>query len=240
MNSVTSGELYFRLCENKFTEALICLDFLNYLQHDPHLMPNMSERSRRQKPWYDPSLKLFKHSRSIRAWRLHRLLEVSKRMILTALKNENTRIISGISALRGKYDRHLMNRTLTYFSLLSNEMVRAQNQLQLRRADKDFLLRQARTIRNIKLFGCHLVAESKGRLKLTVIPPETQQFARCVKAVVDNLNPNIFGVSGDDLRSGINVLNVLKVQNEFLASKLQVYSRTLTLTRLYCLVTNLI
>eukprot|EP01032_Pedospumella_encystans_P017603 gene17603-20052_t len=118
-----------------------------------------------------------------------------------------------------------MKLILQYYAIIQHEIAASREQLIQENIEKDLLYKQASVLRDIRLFACHLMIESRGKLSFTMLPPDSQQFARCVKAVMDNIrNDNLNDIETDLLRNKIKVLNVFKLQNSFLSTKLQAAS----------------
>lgn len=131
-----------------------------------------------------------------------------------------------------------MHLILQYYAIIQHEIAASREQLLVENEEKDLLYKQASVLRDIRLFACHLMVESRGKLSFTMLPPDSQQFARCVKAVMDNIrNDNLNDMDMNLLKNKIKVLNVFKLQNSFLSAKLQVRVDYLIITTMHYLFT---
>ena len=154
---------------------------------------------------------------------IRKALELTKSRIVNQIEHENHSLQTTLLAQQSQYDGDIMKLILQYYAIIQHEIAASREQLIQENIEKDLLYKQASVLRDIRLFACHLMIESRGKLSFTMLPPDSQQFARCVKAVMDNIrNDNLNDIETDLLRNKIKVLNVFKLQNSFLSTKLQV------------------
>jgi hypothetical protein len=149
-------------------------------------------------------------------------LEHTKQQILSAVEYENKSYSVALERLQRQFDSEAMHLVLQYYAIIQEEIAASRRKLVAEQLDKELLHKQAAVLRDIRLFACHLMVESRGKLGFTMLPQESQQFARCVKAVMDNVQDDLYNAR---FRSRIKVLNVFKLQNSFLSGKLQVRKR---------------
>jgi arginine repressor len=121
--------------------------------------------------------------------------------------------------MQKRFDAEAMQLVLQYYAIIQQEIATSRRKLVQENAERDLLYKQAAVLRDIRLFACHLMVESRGKLSFSMLPPDSQQFARCVKAVMDNVQDDHYDAR---FRNRIRVLNVFKLQNTFLSAKLQV------------------
>ena len=109
-----------------------------------------------------------------------------------------------------------MKVVVSYFHILEKELHLARQKALGEQVEKSVKILQANTIRDVKIFAINLMEGSKSKLCLTQVLPESAQFERCEKAVLDNIEP-----VAKDLAEHVSVLSVFKLQNSFLAEKMQ-------------------
>ncbi len=130
-----------------------------------------------------------------------------------------------LNELQRLFDSNVMQLVLQYYAILKSEIDATRDNLEIERNDKQILIRQAALLRDIRLYACHLTIESRGSLNISLLPPDSQQYSRCVKAVTDNVNGACFGIissESDAIKRQLSVRNVLKLQNAYLSGKLKV------------------
>lgn len=156
----------------------------------------------------------------------HRILTVRKAIenmkqeVLNQVQFENFRVEQSLNQMQKRFDAEAMQLVLQYYAIIQQEIATSRRKLVQENAERDLLYKQAAVLRDIRLFACHLMVESRGKLSFSMLPPDSQQFARCVKAVMDNVQDDHYDAR---FRNRIRVLNVFKLQNTFLSAKLQVH-----------------
>lgn len=154
---------------------------------------------------------------------VRKAVELMKSQILNEIEFQNQRITSHLLEQQSRFDADVLQLVLQYYAIIQHEIATSRTKLLQENSEKDLLCKQAAILRDIRLFAYHLMVESRGKLGFTLLSPESQQFVRCVKAVMDNINNGVFQMANADaLRTQIKVLNVFKLQNSFLSGKLQV------------------
>ena len=119
---------------------------------------------------------------------LQRFLQSFRSSALDEAKFSSFKIIEDISHLQKTVDGMLMDDVLDYFSILKSEMNSNLKKLSLDSADCGRRKRQAKRLRNIVIFSRYIHIETQGAVTLTSIEPDSSQWARCQKAVAENLN----------------------------------------------------
>jgi hypothetical protein len=153
-------------------------------------------------------------------------ISLFKTKILSRVTTENSILTMKLISLQELFDANVMQLVLDYYAILKSELDVTREQLAIERLDQQVLIKQAAVLRDIRLFTCHLMVETQGAIGLSLLTADSQQFARCVKAVTDNINGDAFSLSRaatDHLKTTLRVQNVLKLQNSFLSGKLKVF-----------------
>lgn len=184
-------------------------------------------------------------------------LLITIKTIINKNKNEfeyeKTRLHTQLLLLKQKYDGCLMELTLEYYNIIMSELYTTKQQVLCEQRDVQLLYKHAKILRDIEMFSVHLSLETKKNVTLVLLPNDSQQFNRCCKAVMDNIKPVLFGESpnnsyaspnksgnsysnsGDksnhdtmNLMNNTRILNVFKLQNNYLANNLTELSKTIT------------
>ena len=135
---------------------------------------------------------------------------------LVALECERLRTKIELKQLQESSDAHLMHLVLQYFGILKEELVATRTRLSIDSRESEMQRRQAKILRDVRLFAHHLNYETKGKLNLTVLPQDSTQFKRCKKAVIDNISPNFLADFSE-----VKVGAVLKLEHVHIADQLQ-------------------
>jgi hypothetical protein len=159
----------------------------------------------------------------------HRILTVRKSVehmkvkVLNEVNYENNRLLTQILEQQKAFDCEALELVLQYYAVIQQEIADSRRKLFMEMQEKGLQIKQAKLLRDIRLFASHLMIESRGKMCFTMLPSDSQQFARCVKAVMDNINVDrLEVVDAAEFQRKVRVLNVFKLQNSFLSSKLQV------------------
>lgn len=221
-DSVTSGELYFRL----FLE-----DEKKAGENDIKLPSSMRTFLKRKD---DPNKEIL-HTRHralqlllARVNFLKSTLPTVKGMSNAAklrIFREKLLLKNALEAKGQEFDACALQSVLQYAAVLQQELADAQRSLVQERAMKEILREQARVSHELILFSTHLALETKSRIELQHLSPSTAQYVRCVKAVHDNLH-NCFGFNKSSPMipdpDNVQILNIFKLKNTVLARNLQV------------------
>ena len=119
---------------------------------------------------------------------LQRFLQSFRNSALDEAKSSSFKMIEDIKLLQKTVDDKLMDDVLDYFSILRREMNSNLKKLSLNSADCGRRKRQAKRLRNVIIFSRNIQIETQGAVTLTSIEPDSSQWARCQKAVAENLN----------------------------------------------------
>ena len=224
---LTSGELLYRANDmgvlGRRLNPDISENFWQFLDStQPNSIVNSEERFHSEKSI----------SASIESYILklrHRILTVRKSIehirheVIQKIQYKSQQCIEDLLKMQQQFDHSALHLILQYYDILQYEISASRAKLIQENVEKNLLIKQAAVLRDIRLFACHLMVESRGKLGFTMLSTDSQQFARCVKAVLDNVQEeNIDVVNIQSFRSRIKVLNVFKLQNSFLSGKLQV------------------
>lgn len=227
-NDLSTGELYYHASnyrqQYQSSHKDITTEFWDFLNSDSHnrVLEHSYKEIKAVREFIKDSYKLKLQSNTTG---IVELIQSFKSKILSKISIENTILDMKLLELQKLFDSNVMQLVLEYYSILKVEVDSARANLAMERAEQQVLLKQAEMLRDIRLFACHLAVETRGALGLSLLPPEPQQFVRCVKAVTDNVNGAMFGLRPDQtehVKRNLRVRNVLKLQNAFLSKKLKV------------------
>ena len=93
----------------------------------------------------------------------------------------------GVAQLQESIDTQLMERVLQYFSILKDELNATCERLDEHSVNCTRKKHQAKRLRDIQIFSRHLEIETQGIVTCDLIPAGSSQWARCGKAIKDNL-----------------------------------------------------
>ncbi len=228
---MTSGELFYHASRfehsNKPAYKDISEEFWAFLRIDSHTKWSQHNINDLRKIG-EQTCKILKMKLQNEFEGPTRLIDSFKTSLISKISLENSLVSNQLSNMLSEYESQVMQLVLDYFAILKSEVDLNRTKLETNKQDQLVLVNQASVLRDIRLFACHLAVESRGQLGLSMLPLESQQFVRCVKAVVDNVNvsccnPEICS-SVDDLKNLLRVPHVFKLQNSFLAGKLKVHN----------------
>jgi len=222
---ITSGELYYNV-EIGHGQASIS-DSKSYAQVKAFLSREKEE---------DGSIKIRQTRRLLLQSHAAKVQHVDEALMelisnrvehkMLAAHREMIQLKQKIQLYKQRFDHCVLQSVLQYASVLQQEIVEANTLLQQERLMKDSLKDQASLTRELKTFCAHLKLETKGKIELTVLSPNSAQFVRCVKAVYDNLH-NCFGFNNTSpmlpTPQNVHIINVFKLNNSFLAKAMQVH-----------------
>ena len=238
---LTSGEILFKANDIGNIGRSLCTEisddfwqFLDTSRQNASTAEEMSHTGRAISTTVETYIMKLRH----RILTIRKSIELTKVHILNELSFENEKFTSQLLEKQKSFDCEVLQLVIQYYAIIQHEISASRSKLTIEMTEKNLQFKQAAVLRDIRLFACHLMVESRGKLSFTMLPPDSQQFARCVKAVMDNVNFerfDVFDSSGrsrlsngsggtKDIRSLIKVLNVFKLQNSFLSGKLQVFS----------------
>lgn len=228
MMEVTSGEILFRACNMGEAGRSACPEvteeFWQYLEAN-QLSSNVSDDIVLTNKAIASSVEtyLLKLTHKIKSAR--KSIELTKQKILTEVAVQNLNVKISLLESQRRFEAKAMQLVLRYYTILHNELRSSKKMLSKEKSEKGVLFKQAKILRDVRMFASHIIVESRGKISFSMLPPDSQQFSRCVKAVIDNVNAHRSIVSGmRDIKTKTKVLNVFKLQNSYLSGKLQAAS----------------
>ncbi|KAJ1435239.1 hypothetical protein B484DRAFT_428922 [Ochromonadaceae sp. CCMP2298] len=223
---LTSGEILYRANNIGVSGRALCPeiteDFWQFLDsHHASTAEVQLQTSRTIATTVELYLLKLRH----RILTVRKSIELTKSDVMAEIGFEGNNFVFLLEQQQKQFERDALQMVLRYFAIINDEIADSRKRLCDEEAEKEVLCRQAGVLRDVRLFACHLMVESRGRVSFSALPPDSQQFARCVKAVMDNVNLERFKISGQvELKGGVQVLSVFKLQNAFLSSRLQAAS----------------
>jgi hypothetical protein len=144
----------------------------------------------------------------------HRKNEILDKLSILIQKHEIS-----VDNMKDEVDAGLMKWILQYFSILKNDMMRARSNLHNDHTVYELGASQVKMHRDMMNFSYSLKTETKAAVNLSSVAHDSTQYKRCRKAVMDSIG------SSFDRKfpgcSGINVINVYKLEHIWLSSNLQ-------------------
>jgi hypothetical protein len=135
----------------------------------------------------------------------------------------NTHILkSKIASLKQSVDAELMELVLAYFDILKQEISFNRFSSTVDCSDINAQRNLVETNKKMKFFGLCLNMESSAKVSLSSLPQSSSQSKRCMKAVVENINPCVMNAVGF---TGMDVNLVYKLDHSLLSANLQVILR---------------
>jgi len=222
---IVSGEMSYALSEpgSPTSRAARGIDggFANFLNHDKSL-----DRQQESFALQLESLKSVKRLSRLRyrewvetnAPHLYANVDSTVKNQMAALECEKLRKMRELRRLQESSDANLMQLVLQYFVVLKEELMATREKLRIDSMDTLLQRRQARVLRDLKLFAHHLYHETKSKVSLSVLAPDSTQYKRCKKAVKDNIGQQLLTSHGC---SDIKVLAVLKLDHGLISDQLR-------------------
>ena len=137
---------------------------------------------------------------------------------LGSVECENYRALREFQRIQQRTDSELMREVQRYFAVVRDELTHSRQKLNRETSDCRKQLQLAKTLRDVRIFAHHLYHETRGKVAVTVLPPESAQFKRCKKAIKDNVSSHFMTENG--YRS-VKVRSVLKLENSLISDNLQ-------------------
>ena len=163
-----------------------------------------------------------RHLQSIKTF-----IQSHQRATLAEVNKESQSLRAMLQNNSNTFDTNALQSALEYFSILKKDIEAASEQLKKERSEKDALKKQAKVCRDILLFSTHLKLETNRKVEISLLPVDSAQFLRCVRAVHDNIGSS-FGLQHKPRNkltpNDVRILNVFKVKNDHLSKVLQVIS----------------
>lgn len=157
---------------------------------------------------------------------LHSVADM-KQALLLQIGMETMECQNTIQNNASECNAHIYKAMLTYVNVLKKELRNAYVELAHEQAQKESLRLQRLVHRDILLFNMKLKLETNNKIELIALSPDSAQFQRCVKAVEDNLGRHYplnlhLKTAQSSKKPPVTVLNVYKLQNQYLSATLQV------------------
>jgi hypothetical protein len=228
--SAVSGELYFRLQEQNGNcgrnyQTDMSDEFWNFLgvEHQNSMKKFIHFRQLNSQHFK----KCFALKNMHDIYLLNWSIESIKEKICTQFELNTIQFDKNLNNLVNDFDSIMLILVMEYYSVLEKEVLSTRNRLTNEAIEKEIKIKQAIALNNIRTFLCHLNVETNNKILITSLPKESPQFLRCVKAIIENLNPVYFvfddGNNFEYCKKKIKILNVFKSQNQFLSTNLQVF-----------------
>ena len=141
------------------------------------------------------------------------------KIYLSRAKLTNEEFNSTLSALMNEFDDHASKYALWYFATLERERSIHRGRLGEELMSCDSLQKHLKSSLRLNIFAIHLESETDRQILLKRLPSSHPQHIRCRRAASENLKPGFF--DGVPSFSGLNVLDVYKVENKPLLERFQ-------------------
>jgi hypothetical protein len=219
-----SGELYFKVnqseIEDKFCETQPQREFVSFLSaHETHNSSRYAAKLGELQ-----SIRSYM-MRSLQEQRRHLHVGLLASVVNTYHETKAANVAKSIimkertSALRNDVDAQLMDLVLSYFDILKQEISFSRFSANADFSDINAQRKLAEINKKMKFFGLCIQLETSSKVQLTQFAPNSVQGKRCMKAVVDNLNPNMLHSLGF---VSMEVNSVYKLDHALLNANLQV------------------
>lgn len=156
---------------------------------------------------------------------IQKALELQRRKNTAEVKLMQVRVNERLISYHRHCEAEMMRLILQYNAIIQRELKDSKRMLGDEYEEKLLQRKQVKILRDIRLFANHLMMESRGKISFAMLNADSQQFSRCIKAVLDNVNAARGLFAGEsDLNNRVRVLNVFKLQNTHISNKLQATS----------------
>lgn len=145
-------------------------------------------------------------------------IDSAVQMQMRLLEGECSRLLRELRKTQEVSDAHLLHQLAHYFALVKDELLTARVKLTADSIECQVQKRQAKTLRDVRIFAHHLFHETRGKVLLSALPRDSAQFKRCKKAVRDNTS-KLFMT--EMAYQQIKVLAVLKLEHSLISEYLQ-------------------
>lgn len=145
-------------------------------------------------------------------------IDSSVRNQISSWEAERTRVLMELRKLQQVADTQLMSYIQEYFSIAKHELLSTRHNTDIDSLDCDINKRQAKVLRDIRVFAHHLYHETKGKVIVTALSQDSAQFRRCKKAIKENTSSKFMFESG---YQKVKVRAVLKLENSLISNHLQ-------------------
>lgn len=205
-------------------------DFWDFMNSTEQAESNFSTESVMIKQLIDSVVNTFEKKVQFNVVGLKETIRLLKEQIISDALIEQSILSANLCRASADFDSISLAAAVRYASILKREMRNTKGGLQREREEKEVLLKQAKVLRDIRLFATQVALESRGQISFSLLAPGSQQFNRCAKAVMDNTkfsnsNSNSGETTLEDYKKHVKVRNVLKLRNVFLNDKIQAASQ---------------
>jgi hypothetical protein len=117
---------------------------------------------------------------------LRETIDCAVKSQIGALQCEKQKVMREMELVQRLADKNLMHHVQQYFSLLKDELIKLRLKLSTDSTISSVQRRQAKMLRDIRVFAHYLYHETSSKVVLTALPRDSAQFKRCKKAVKEN------------------------------------------------------
>lgn len=149
---------------------------------------------------------------------MRRSIDEAVNVQIGLLDVESSRLLRELRRTQEVSDAHLMHQIRQYFALVKDELSAARLKLNADLTECEVQKRQAKILRDVRIFAHHLYNETRGKIHLSALPRDSAQFKRCKKAVRDNTSKFFMT---EMAFQHIKVLAVLKLEHSLISDYLQ-------------------
>lgn len=145
--------------------------------------------------------------------------EQTCKSFLTRAKLTANESCNAFQQLLRRYDENVAQLALMHYATLERERDVYNRRLEEETQSCERLRHQVKESLRLSVFSIHLESETDGQVILRRLPTAHPQHVRCRRAASENIKPGYFDQLGGF--SGINVLDVYKVENKPLLQQFQ-------------------
>lgn len=219
MAQILSGELAFRLLKpNEGALLTTSSEFREFLSRDGRWAENEEERRQQQLRVIGRSSMDCHVKRLADGALLQSSIQSAVQMQIRLLKGECSRLLRELRKTQEVTDAYMLHQLAHYFAHVKDELLAARVKLTADSTECEVQKRQAKTLRDVRIFAHHLFHETRGKILLSALPRDSAQFKRCKKAVRDNTS-KLFMT--DMAYQQLKVLAVLKLEHSLISEYLQ-------------------
>jgi hypothetical protein len=148
---------------------------------------------------------------------INSMLSLMMKKAYAQIQTQNAKISRNTHALESTSIQFLTEIFDLYVNLVHTQRMKILNKIRQEKTAIEGKIRHSEVLYALKKFGVHVEYESKGKVKIVPLVHDSSQFARCEKAVRDNLSETS-ALCVDELQ----IIGVFKIENVKLAAQFQV------------------
>ena len=145
-------------------------------------------------------------------------VDAAVRSTLCFLDCSRYRLLRELENMQQQVDAEVMVEVQRYFAHVKDEMESARVKLDTEMAEFDAQRRQAKLLRDVRVFAHHLYHETRGKVVVSVLERDSAQFKRCKKAIKENISSQFMAATGFQCAK---VMAVFKLENSLISDHLQ-------------------